>query len=121
MPYAPLSPCPKTGCPRLCAPGKRRCTEHGGEEQREYDKARGNSAARGYGKKWRKIRAMVLRRDPICKACGDAWSKEADHIVPKRKGGRDSLDNLQGLCKSCHSRKTAGESGGFRKRERGYG
>jgi 5-methylcytosine-specific restriction endonuclease McrA len=32
---------------------------------------------------------------------------DADHIVPKRKGGKDTMDNLQGTCHSCHSMKTA--------------
>ena len=34
---------------------------------------------------------------------------EVDHIVPKSAGGTDAMDNLQALCKSCHSRKTAKE------------
>lgn len=71
---------------------------------------RGSAAARGYGHRWRKLRLMVLRRDPLCADpfaihCVSA-SRHADHIVPKRIGGQDTLENLQGLCDSCHSRKT---------------
>jgi len=47
-----------------------------------------------------------------CKADGcNEWATEVDHIKPTRNGGSDRPDNLQGLCKSCHSRKTALEDG----------
>jgi 5-methylcytosine-specific restriction protein A len=29
-----------------------------------------------------------------------------DHIVSKRKGGSDAVENLQPLCSECHQRKT---------------
>jgi 5-methylcytosine-specific restriction endonuclease McrA len=35
----------------------------------------------------------------------------ANHIVPKRVGGEDSLANLQSLCHEHHSMKTARETG----------
>ena len=40
---------------------------------------------------------------------------DVDHIVPHRGDARLLYDenNLQSLCKSCHSRKTATEDGGF--------
>ncbi len=67
---------------------------------------------RGYGARWRKLRRLVLARDPICRAPGcNQASTEADHIKPRREGGSDGLDNLQGLCKPCHSSKTAIEDG----------
>jgi len=50
---------------------------------------------------------MVLRRDPLCRACGHAISTEVDHIVPKARGGTDEESNLQGLCSACHAAKTA--------------
>jgi 5-methylcytosine-specific restriction protein A len=34
---------------------------------------------------------------------------EVDHIKPKAEGGGESFENLQPLCKPCHSRKTLGE------------
>ena len=54
---------------------------------------------------------MVLRRDPICRwpHCIEA-STDADHIVAKRFGGLDTLENLQGLCHAHHSRKTRREN-----------
>lgn len=56
---------------------------------------------------WRELRAACLRREPICRTpgCGQRAS-HADHIVPRTKGGADSLRNLRGLCATCHSRVT---------------
>jgi len=54
---------------------------------------------------------MALRRDcGLCTRCHIpvGRSGHVDHIVDKRAGGTDSLDNLQTLCVSCHSRKTRG-------------
>lgn len=69
---------------------------------------RPHAAARGYGATWRKLRLMVLRREPLCRRCGAA-ALDVDHIIPRRRGGPDSLENLQALCHPCHSRKTATE------------
>ena len=71
------------------------------------------AARRGYGRRWQRLRRLVLQRDPFCVMCRHALATEVDHIVPKSRGGRDSLDNLQGLCKPCHSEKTVREDGGF--------
>jgi 5-methylcytosine-specific restriction protein A len=40
---------------------------------------------------------------------------DLDHIIP-HKGDKDAFwvrSNWQGLCRSCHSRKTAAEDGGW--------
>lgn len=62
-----------------------------------------------------KLRAAVLRRDPLCVRCLAAGratvSTEADHIVPVHKGGSNDLSNMQGLCADCHRRKTADDLG----------
>lgn len=54
---------------------------------------------------------MHLRREPLCREC---WvhgrvteATQVDHIVPLAEGGTNDPDNLQSLCHSCHSRKTA--------------
>jgi hypothetical protein len=50
-----------------------------------------------------------------CRECGKAGgvvaAEEVDHILPKVRGGRDDENNLQSLCKSHHSQKTAREVG----------
>jgi 5-methylcytosine-specific restriction protein A len=52
-------------------------------------------------------------REPLCRSCRGQGkivaATEVDHIVPKQDGGADAFDNLQPLCKPCHSRKTLGE------------
>lgn len=78
----------------------------------EADSRRESAAKRGYGHKWRtKTRVWVLRRDPVCVigGCNEAAS-EVDHIIPRRMGGPDTPENLQGLCGHHHKVKTAAES-----------
>lgn len=93
------------------------------EQRRIHDLARGSSAARGYGSRWRRLRPHVLKRDRyMCRTCGApvGESGHVDHIKPRAQGGTDDESNLQTLCDACHSRKTAIEDGGFG-RERGRG
>ena len=69
---------------------------------------------------WRKLRRYVLLREPLCRdPFGEhaEWSEvisatEVDHIVPRRVRAELelSLENLQALCRRCHSRKTKAES-----------
>lgn len=63
-------------------------------------------------RRWRSLRAAFLRAHPLCALCSRPTpATEVDHIVAIRDGGAPwSWDNLQALCKPCHSRKTgAGE------------
>jgi 5-methylcytosine-specific restriction endonuclease McrA len=83
---------------------------------RRDDTGRPNAAARGYcSKAHRRWRQAVLTRDAwACRSCGricsDHKEAHADHIVPVSEGGeRYDIGNGQTLCRSCHSRKTAGE------------
>jgi len=64
---------------------------------------------------WRRFRARILRQRPRCEVAGcGAAARHLDHRVPIRAGGA-ALDpmNVQALCASCHSRKTAARNGGF--------
>ncbi|AWV24703.1 MULTISPECIES: HNH endonuclease [Roseomonas] len=63
--------------------------------------------ARFYGTaEWKRLRAEVIRRQPVCATpgCGGR-SAIADHIVPRRQGGADALSNLRGLCMACHNQR----------------
>jgi 5-methylcytosine-specific restriction protein A len=71
---------------------------------------RGTSHERGYDARHRRWRKIILWRDPLCKGCGRALSTHADHIVPLSQGGDWQVSNGQGLCQSCHNRKTGKET-----------
>jgi 5-methylcytosine-specific restriction protein A len=84
--------------------------------RRDYDRHRPNSAMRGFGRPWRRLRESILNRDPLCVNLFGikdhvALSTDVDHILPVAQGGTEDASNLQGLCHSCHSRKTANEVG----------
>jgi len=60
---------------------------------------------------------MVLAAQPLCAdpymLHGDTpvLATDVDHIVPIDAGGTDEMSNLQALCHSCHSMKTARADG----------
>ena len=116
MPTKAGRPCKWGGCPEIVTEGAW-CLRHAQEIARQYEGTRPSAARRGYGRDWRRLRALYLRRNPLC--C-DPWgdhggrpvvAAEVDHILPIRQGGGNDWDNLQALCKACHSKKTAAESG----------
>ena len=107
MPYAPKKKCAYPGCGVKVEKGEYYCDKH---------KIKRPSAAKrygneGYGRKWRKYRAIYLNTHPLCEECLKLGrTKEAtvvDHIIPVSRGGSfwDS-DNHQALCKQCHDMKT---------------
>ena len=65
-----------------------------------------------HGRRWRRLRLRVLRRDFYrCRECGLAGVLEVDHIRALADGG-DEFDpaNLQALCRGCHIAKTRREN-----------
>lgn len=54
-----------------------------------------------------RVRQTVMSRDRTCRSCGSAHDLTLDHIVPYSRGGQDTTDNLQVLCRACNSRKGA--------------
>ena len=71
-----------------------------------------SACARGYGRTWEKLAALVLAAEPLCRLCGNP-AECVDHIVARNRGGTDELSNLQPLCNQCHSAKTVSEDGGL--------
>jgi 5-methylcytosine-specific restriction enzyme A len=72
--------------------------------------------SRGYGAAWDKTRKRIMQRDcGLCQECKRngrvAVGGQCDHIKPKAKGGTDDDSNLEMLCESCHTAKTARDSG----------
>ena len=42
-----------------------------------------------------------------CAICGEKKPLTKDHIIPLSKGGTNSIDNIQPLCRNCNSKKNA--------------
>lgn len=61
-------------------------------------------ALRTNDERWGRLREQILHRDPICVKCERAAATEVDHI--DGNAHNNDLENLQGLCKPCHSKKT---------------
>lgn len=66
-------------------------------------------------KLWSTLRLQTLQRDKYrCCRCGRAalgkrangLSPVVDHVVPRSKGGSDTLANLRTLCLPCHNTRT---------------
>lgn len=114
MPTAAPRPCGHPGCGALVRDGSGRCAKHP-RSGSFADKKRGNRHERGYGNDWTKLRNSIMLRDSyLCQVCltsGRVTHAHAvDHIVPKANDGTDDGDNLQAICKPCHTTKTAIES-----------
>lgn len=116
MPMLPPHGCASPGCPELVRHAPR-CVAHTRAVSREADQWRGSSAARGYGARWRALRLRYLREHPLCAHCAERGltvsATDVDHVVSRARGGSDRDGNLQALCHSCHSAKTAREDGAF--------
>jgi 5-methylcytosine-specific restriction protein A len=86
--------------------------EQRARQQQQQD--RPSSYRRGYDSAWRKTREAFLAVNPWC--CVPGCTERASHVDHKRtrrSGGSDDWSNLQGLCWSHHSQKTARHDGGF--------
>lgn len=105
--------CNEPGCPQI-AGDDGRCAAHQAAHERIARDQRPTPAEQGYDRAWQQRRAAFLKRYRVCAECG-APATDVDHVIPKAQGGTDDLANLQPLCHVCHSRKTARETGGWRK------
>jgi 5-methylcytosine-specific restriction protein A len=108
MPRKPLKPCAYPYCPNLTR--ERYCSEHKTLANREYNQQRSVETSQRYGYQWTKIRQLFLAKHPLCERCllenRLIPATEVHHKLPLSDGGTHSDDNLQALCKSCHSRIT---------------
>lgn len=116
MPNRAPRPCRWNGCAELTTATHGFCVQHRRDDRRRWDEGRESAAVRGYGARWRRLRVMFLRSHPLCvdpfgvHEGRPTPATDVDHILPKRQGGTDSWENLQPLCHSCHSRKSAEET-----------
>jgi 5-methylcytosine-specific restriction protein A len=104
--------CAEPGCGVLVAGG--RCAAHGSRSRVRLESPTYARAHRWYGSaRWQRLRLEVLQAEPLCGRCRARGrttpTVDVDHIV-KHDGDADRFwnrRNLQGLCKACHSVKTA--------------
>jgi 5-methylcytosine-specific restriction protein A len=66
-------------------------------------------------RRWQRVSARKLSRNPLCEGCEAQPSRHADHIVPLDQDGAPfDMSNLQALCVPCHTAKTACDKAGTR-------
>jgi len=107
----PYKPCKRVGCPELVRDTY--CDKHKPPESRR------DSEGWRYlyqTKRWKQLRVSHLLIEPLCRECAARGERtratDVDHIRD-HKGNAQlfyAADNLQSLCHSCHSRKTAREN-----------
>ena len=74
---------------------------------RKYYRTKSRNSS--YGKNWDLISDLCRRRSGYrCENCGEYFNKNkhllhAHHIIPKSKGGLDTMENTKSLCIKCHS------------------
>lgn len=115
MPMQAPKPCAHPGCSVLVRDGSSRCPSHKSPKKPTGFSRQLTKTERGYGYAWQKLREVVLQRDSgLCQMCRAKGllrvGNICDHKTPKAEGGTDDLDNLQIVCKPCHTLKTAAES-----------
>lgn len=109
MPRAPMRPCAYPGCSVLVERG--RCEKHASEAG---SFVRNAAWQRLYDRSWQRRRARHLAASPWCEMClaEGLYTAATDvHHVVAHRGDRAVFvtSPLQSLCKSCHSKVTAGE------------
>jgi len=108
MPYSAPHPCGYPGCRELVRDGAR-CPAHTKPSPKRTPHNPLYSTTR-----WQRLRAVVLRRSPVCTECGRPATL-VDHIVPISEGGEQFDEaNLRPLCAGCHARQPGH---GFRRKE----
>jgi 5-methylcytosine-specific restriction protein A len=91
--------------------GASRCREHRGKAWKNRPKANQDR----YSGNWPQLVQQILRRDPWCMLRGtgcERLSVEVDHIRSVAEGGTNSPENLRGVCRRCHARRT-GQQGAW--------
>jgi 5-methylcytosine-specific restriction protein A len=113
MPSRPATVCAHPGCTQVTQ--GTRCAEHASQRATDLKRHYSGTPGINYGRKWGKLRAAFLAEHPLCAHCEARFdltpATEVDHITPHR-GDRElfwNVRNLQGLCATCHGKKTASE------------
>ncbi|WP_417251061.1 HNH endonuclease signature motif containing protein [Castellaniella sp.] len=119
MPRAAPLPCRHSGCANV-VDGGGYCPTHAADahqwDSSQRARARQKRRALATGDpRWRRLREVILREVPLCVRCSAQGRVRLATVVDHIDGNAMNNDrsNLQSLCASCHSAKTAREDGGF--------
>lgn len=114
MPRKPKRPCSYPGCPKLV--DRQYCEEHKKLTDAQYNKYGRDDFTKSFykTKEWLFVRKRQLTEHPFCEECLKQGKRTkatmVDHIQPIKQGGQPfAPSNLQSLCWSCHSTKSARE------------
>ena len=118
MAQAALRPCPAHGCRELTRGG--RCEKHTKQQRRQHEGSAERLADQAFYNRarWKRVRSVKLGRDPLCEEClrhnRTTVATEVHHMQPRkdRPDQAYTLDNLESLCKPCHSKQTMQERQG---------
>ena len=120
---SPPKACSTPFCSGHAIPGTHKCADCSVPSPESTPLTKGRSPfAHLYNlMRWRRpiygLSDTIIRRDPLCKICNRNASTIADHIRDHR--GNLTLfwdpNNLQGICKPCHDKKTGSTHGGGRR------
>lgn len=109
MPRSARRGCSYGWCNRLAVEGECYCEEHLKQVNREYERyGRDPKTKKMYGRDWDRIRLRYKREHPFCEECLKherlVPTQHIHHRIPLSEGGTHAFDNLEALCKPCHSR-----------------
>lgn len=115
MPIKPKTPCKYPNCPKLVDGGSY-CEEHKKVIDKQYNTYERDKKSQKFyhSEEWKNLRKLKLSVSPLCEECKRTGklvkATMVDHITPiKQGGGALDINNLQSLCYSCHSKKSAKE------------
>ena len=104
--------CAMPQCPAITE--NKYCDKH---KQGKYKRNKTTNEA-GYGITWQRLRKIILLDNPLCETCKSKNiikpATEVHHVIRLSAGGTNERDNLQCLCKPCHSRITKTGVGGIK-------
>jgi len=105
--FCSWSGCRELTTSRYCAAHQAEYERKQADENKRYDKRRGNSNGRGYDGTWRVTRLMYLRAHPLCQVCSERGlvvpAVLVHHATPLSEGGaRLDADNFVAVCRACH-------------------
>lgn len=83
------------------------------KRQSKSERERPSSRERGYDWQWEQLSEQFRIQNPLCEHCQSIGrlepAREVDHIIPFQSHDdplRLDWNNLQGLCRTCHAKKT---------------